>query len=78
MGGQKIQNVKIISNGVLKDAKWWEDSKSGLKIQIKWHLTPLLAKKYVGPKGGSNIGPKGGSNVIWFEFWGQIWNLLII
>ena len=33
--GSKIQNMKIISNWVLRDAKWWEDSKPGLKIQIK-------------------------------------------
>ena len=35
MGGQKIQNIQIILNGVLKDAEWWEDSKSDSKIQIE-------------------------------------------
>ena len=34
MGGSKIQNVKIITNGALRYAKWWENSKSGFKIQI--------------------------------------------
>ena len=31
----KKSNVKIMSNGVLRDAKLWEDSKSALKIQIE-------------------------------------------
>ena len=62
MGGQKIQNVKIISNGVPKDAKWWEDSKSGLKIQIKWYLTPFWP----------NIWPSFWSNIFFSQKGGQM------
>ena len=32
--GSKIKKAKIVSHGGLSYAKWWEDSKSGLKIQI--------------------------------------------
>ena len=42
-----ISKGKMIMTGVLTDAKWWDDSKSSIKIQIKQHLTPLLAKKQV-------------------------------
>ena len=38
------KNVKIIINEVIRDAKWSEDSKSGLKIQIEQHLTPFMAQ----------------------------------
>ena len=38
-------NVKIISIRGLKCVKWWEDSKSVLRIHIGWHLNFLLAKK---------------------------------
>ena len=43
----KNQNLKIISNGGLLYVKWWEDSKSGRRIQIGQHLTPFLSKKTV-------------------------------
>ena len=33
-GKPKNKNLKILTYGGLQDAKWWEDSKSGLKIQI--------------------------------------------
>ena len=64
MANPKIQNVEIIFNGVLKDAKWGEDYKSGLKIEIEsinniWPPPPL-ANKYVEPKGGQMLGQKGG------------------
>ena len=43
-GRSKSQNAKIISNWCLIYAKWWEDSKSGLRIQVGKDLTPFLAK----------------------------------
>ena len=47
----KNRNVKIISNGVLKYARW-ENSKYVLKIKIEWHLTPFCPPKIV--KNGLN------------------------
>ena len=37
--------MQIITNRVLIDAKEREDSECGIKIQIEYHLTPILAKK---------------------------------
>ena len=68
----------MITNVGLKDVKWWEDSKSGLKIQIEKHLTTFLAKNVVKRFSIWIFGQKKWSNVFLFEFWGQIWNPLII
>ena len=85
--GSKIQNMKIISNWVLIDAKWWEYSKYGLKFKSN-NIWPIFGPNTV--KDWQNaqfsqfstlFGPKG-SNVIGSEFWGQtpifviIWHLL--
>ena len=45
MGGSKIQNVKIITNGALKYAKWWDNFKSNFKIYSELYLAYVLAQK---------------------------------
>ena len=44
-GKSKNRNVKIMTMTGLSYVKWWEDSKSGPKIQIELHWNPFLAKK---------------------------------
>ena len=44
IGGQKNQNVKMITNGVLIDAKWWVDFKSGIKFKLNSIRTHLWQK----------------------------------
>ena len=60
--------------------KWWEDFKSGPKIQIEQHLTPYLAKN--GQKLAKScfwlFVPKRGSKISWFKLWCQIWNPFVI
>ena len=42
--GVKNKVVTLLSFWGLKDAPWWDDSKSGLRIKIEWHL-PLFWPK---------------------------------
>ena len=41
----KNQKAKILSNTCLEYAKWWEDSKFGLRIQIGQDLTHFFLQK---------------------------------
>ena len=94
MQASKKKEAKCASvlNGVLRDANWWEDSKSVLKIEIEMHSIAL--KMHSIPFFGQNtvenwqntrfslfsivFWPRRGSNAVQLEFWGQIWNPLII
>ena len=62
-----------MTNGGLQNVKNLENSKSGFKIQIGYHLTPFLAKKPV----------ENGQNIIFHQFsaffwpkWGQMLSYL--
>ena len=44
-GGPKKKKMRILTKKGHKGYKWREDFKSGLRIRIKKHLTPFLAKK---------------------------------
>ena len=72
----------------MKYAPRWVDFKCGIKIEIKQLLTPFLANKTVEndqilakqpnlPDFGRFL-DKTGSNVVRLQFWGQIWNPLIL
>ena len=42
--GAKNKVVTLLSLLALKDAPWWQESKSGLRIEIRWQLPLLWAK----------------------------------
>ena len=83
--GVKNKVVIFLPSWGLKDAPWWEHSKSGLRIDIRWHLPLFLAKKKTVENWQNTLfcrvstvfGPKIGSNVDRFKFWDQIRNPLI-
>ena len=66
-----------------KDAAWWEDYKSGLEFKSDIIWPPFCQKRSknwhnrVFCQFSTAFWPKSASNVFRFEFWVQIWNLLI-
>ena len=82
--GVKNKVVTLLSFWGLKHVHWWEDSKSGLRLEIRWHLPcswphngRKLAKYPIVTAFDRFFCPKLGSNFIPDQFWDQVWNPLI-
>ena len=83
----KIKLLARHSKIARSDVFWWENSRSGLKIQIGKDLTHFLAQKLWKSRDFPDFPrilkiltvfwPKSGLNLFRFEFWDQIWNPLI-